>query len=214
MPKKNTLPPGKSIFRGVLMDIEDVLIRLHFLPDSVTLTSSEAALFLAISITTLDRLRVAGTGPAYMQGGSYGAKGTNQACTYHKKDLIAWQEGHKVTSTMQAAILKGQTFSTIFEIAQQEAFYVDPHGNIEGMCERIEVETIIERLGQWEIVWMTPVKAASREWSNLPEHNSFAAEIQTVLSKAASNIAAGVDATDLAEGLVHGNKEGTKHGPI
>lgn len=214
MPKKSALPPGKSMFRGVLMDIEDVLSRLHVLPDSVTLTSSEAALFLAISITTLDRLRVAGTGPAYMQGGSYGAKGTNQACTYHKKDLIAWQEKHKVTSTMQAAILKGQTFSTIFELGQQEAFYIDPHGNIEGMCERTEVETIIERLGQWEIVWMTPVEAASREWSSLPDHKAFASEIQTVLKKATSAVAAGVDATDMAEGIGYGTKEGTKHGPI
>ena len=176
--------------------------------------ASVAALFLAISITTLDRLRVAGNGPAYMQGGSYGAKGTNQACTYHKKDLIAWQEKHKVTSTMQAAILKGQTFSTIFELGQQEAFYVDPHGNVEAMCERMQVQTVIERLGQWEIVWMTPVEAASREWSDLTAHKSFAGEIQTVMGKAASGIAAGVDATDMAEGIGHGTTEETKPGPI
>lgn len=214
MPRKSNLAPGKSKFRGVLMDIEDVLIRLHVLPDSVTLTSSEAALFLAISITQLDRMRKSGQGPAYMQGGSYGAKGTNQACTYHKKDLIAWQEGNKISSKLEAAIRKGHAFTSIFELGQQEAFYVDPHGNIEAMCERTEVETIIERLGQWEIVWMTPVEAASREWSDLTAHKSFAGEIQTVMGKAASGIAAGVDATDMAEGIGHGTTEETKPGPI
>lgn len=213
MPKKSPLPPGKSMFRGVLLDIEDVLIRLHYLPDSVTLTSSEAAIFLAISITTLDRMRVAGTGPAYMQGGSYGAKGTNQACTYHKRDLIAWQEGNKVSGKLEAAIRKGQTFATIFDLGQQEAFYVDPHGNVEAMCERTEVQTIIERLGQWEIVWMTPVEAASREWSSLSAHRAFADEVQSVLSKAASGISAGVDATDMAEGIGHGTGPSRTTGP-
>ena len=199
---------------GVLMDMEDALIRLGTLPASTTLTNSEAALFLRQSITQFDRLRASGKGPVYMQGGSYGAKGTNQACTYLVKDLKDWQAGNRVSSPLQAAIRKGQTFSTIFELGQQEAFYVDPHGNVEAMCERTKVQTVIERLGQWEIVWMTPVEAASREWSSLPDHESFAAEIQTVLSQAASSIAAGVDATDVAEGIGHGNKDDTKNGPI
>lgn len=214
MPKKNTAPEGKAILWGVLMDMEDALIRLNALPDSTTLTSSEAALFLRQSITQFDRLRKSGQGPAYMQGGSYGAKGTNQACTYHVKDLKAWQSGIKVASPMEAAVRKGQAFASIFELGQQEAFYVDPHGNVEAMCERTQVQTVIERLGQWEIVWMTPVDAASREWSSLSAHKSFAAEIQTVLSKALSGIAAGVEATDMAEGIGHGTKEGAKLGPI
>lgn len=214
MPKAKNLAPNMTIYRGVLMEIDDALIRLGYLPNSVTLTSSEAALFLGISITQLERLRKSGEGPDYMQGGSLGAKGTNQACTYHKKDLMAWQEGNKITSKMMAAIRKGQTFTNIFELGEQEAFYVDPHGNIEAMCERTQVQTIIERLGQWDIVWLTPVEAASREWSDLTAHKSFAAEIQTVLSQAASGIAAGVAATDMAEGIGHGNKDGAKPGPF
>ena len=81
MPKKIAVPEGKAVLWGVLMDMEDALIRLNTLPDSATLTNSEAALFVRLSITTFDRMRAAGTGPRYMQGGSYGAKGTNQACT-------------------------------------------------------------------------------------------------------------------------------------
>lgn len=191
-----------------------MLIRLNSLPDSATLTSSEAALFLRISITSLDRLRKTPDGPRFMQGGSYGAKTTNQACTYHKHDLIAWQNGNKFSSMLEASIKKGQTFTNIFEIGQQEAFYTDPHGNIEAMCERTEVKTVIERLGQWNIVWMTPVEAASHEWSNLSAHKAFAGEIQTVLSQAASGVASGVGATDMAEGIGHGTGPGPIRGPI
>lgn len=210
MPKKNTVPEGKAVLWGVLMNMEDALLRLNTLPDSTTLTSSEAALFLRQSITQFDRLRKSGKGPAYMQGGSYGAKGTNQACTYHVKDLKAWQSGIKVTSPLESAIRKGQTFTSIFELGQQEAFYVDPHGSVEAMCERTQVQTVIERLGQWEIVWMTPVEAASREWSSLPAHKSFAAEIQTVLSQAASSVAAGLEATTIGEGIGHVAKKAVR----
>lgn len=201
MPKKKDVPEGKAVLWGVLMDMEDALIRLNTLPDSATLTNSEAALFLRLSITTFDRMRVAGTGPIYMQGGSYGAKGTNQACTYHVKDLRDWQAGNKVSNPLQAAIRKGQTFSTIFELGQQEAFYVDPFGRIEGMCERTQVATVVERIGQWDIAWMNPVEAASREWSSMSAHQPFAAEVQSVLSKATSAISQGVEATDLGDGI-------------
>jgi hypothetical protein len=214
VPKKIAVPEGKAVLWGVLMDMEDALIRLNTLPDSATLTNSEAALFLRLSTTTFDRMRVAGTGPIYMQGGSYGAKGTNQACTYHIKDLRDWQAGNKVSNPLEAAIRKGQTFSTIFELGQQEAFYVDPFGRIEGMCERTQVATVVERIGQWDIAWMTPVEAASREWSSMSAHQPFAAEVQSVLSTAASGVAQGVAATELGDGITPGASNPNRKPPL
>lgn len=213
MPEKSAAPDGKARLWGVLMDMEDALIRLGTLPDSTTLTNSEAALFVRQSITQFDRLRASGKGPVYMQGGSYGAKGTNQACTYLIKDLKDWQAGNKVSSPLEAAIRKGQTFSTIFELGQQEAFYVDPSGRVEGMCERTQVTTVVERIGQWDIAWMTPVEAASREWSSMSAHQPFAAEIQAVLAKAASSVAHGVAATDLGDGIAPGAGRPKKRPP-
>jgi len=201
MPRKSDIPEGKVKLWGQLMDMEDALIRLNTLPEGTTLTSSEAALFLRLSITTLDRKRTDGTGPRYMQGGSYGAKGTNQACTYHLSDLKEWQAGIKVSSSREASIRKGQTFSTIFDLGQQEAFYVDSFGRIEGMCERTAVQTVVERIGQWDIAWMTPVEAASREWSSASGHGSFAAEVQSVLTNAASSVSKGLEATKLGDGI-------------
>ncbi len=51
MPKKKDVPEGKAVLWGVLMDMEDALIRLNTLPDSATLTNSGLTL---ISRTPLD----------------------------------------------------------------------------------------------------------------------------------------------------------------
>jgi len=87
----------------------EVVDKLHRLPDSALLTTELAALFLSSSTTTLERMRADGSGPAYSQGGAKGARGTNQKCLYKKADLLAWHDERKVTSSMMAAIRKGQT---------------------------------------------------------------------------------------------------------
>ena len=87
----------------------DLADRLHLLPDTVLLTTELAAAFLSSSVTSLERMRVKGSGPAYSQGGERGARGTNQKCLYKKVDLLAWHDANKVTSSMKAAVRKGQT---------------------------------------------------------------------------------------------------------
>lgn len=87
----------------------DLADRLHRLPDTALLTTELAAAFLSLSVTSLERMRVKGSGPAYSQGGAHGARGTNQKCLYKKADLLAWHEANKVTSSMMAAVRKGQT---------------------------------------------------------------------------------------------------------
>ncbi len=86
----------------------DLLDRLHRLPDTCFLTTSEAAVFLRSSVTSLERMRRDGTGPLYIQAGGKGAFGTNQKCLYEVSDLLAWQRKNKVASSMQAAVRKGQ----------------------------------------------------------------------------------------------------------
>jgi len=85
----------------------DIAERLHRLPDTVALTTAEAAIFLRCSVTMLERLRSSGLGPPYIQGGVKGS-GTNQRCLYEKTDLLAWIRSLKVNSKMEAAIRKGQ----------------------------------------------------------------------------------------------------------
>jgi hypothetical protein len=87
----------------------DLVDKLNRLPDTTLLTTELAAAFLSSSVTSLERMRVKGSGPAYSQGGAHGARGTNQKCLYKKADLLAWHDANKVTSSMAAAIRKGQT---------------------------------------------------------------------------------------------------------
>jgi hypothetical protein len=176
----------------------DVLERLHRLPDQVALTTSEAAIFLRSSVSALESMRAKGSGPAYIQGGGRGAAGSNQKCLYEKADLLAWMRANKVSSTVEAAVRKGQLFSSIADLARVEAFWVDVHGRIVGMVEEAPVGTVIERLGQYEIRWLPVAEAAAQTWSDLASHRSFADAVSNVLRREIGRGDAAVESTQLA----------------
>jgi len=182
--------------------------RIDRMPDHRPLKSSDAAIFMTFSLSTIERMRVAGTGPDYFQGGMRvdgrtpkPSDGPNQHIRYFKEDIKKWQQANKVSSSMQAAIRKGQMFATIFDLAQQEAFYLDAQGNLDGMVENTPISTVIERLDEWDIVWLNATKAASRRWSNLAAHQSFAGSVKRVLSHASQAIDSGLEGTEIAESL-------------
>lgn len=176
----------------------DILERLHRLPDQVALTTSEAAIFLRSSVSALESMRSKGTGPAYIQGGGHGAAGSNQKCLYEKADLLAWMRANKVSSTVEAAVRKGQLFSSIADLARVEAFWVDVHDQIVGMIEEAPVGTVIERLGQYEIRWLPVAEAAARTWSDLASHRSFAEPVSNVLRQEQRRVETGIEATELS----------------
>ncbi len=133
-------------------------------------------------------------------GSQPAASGTNQHVRYFKPDIVAWRNRGKVSSTMQAAKLKGQVFATIFDLAETHAFYIDPaDGGVAGMVEHTHIETVIARLGSWEIVWMPATEAASQRWSNLAAHQELAGKIQSVLSNMQQGIAAALEASEVSE---------------
>ena len=127
--------------------------------------------------------------------------GVNQKCLFEKADLLEWGRSNKVVSTMAAAVRKGQLFTTIFDVAKTEAFWIDSAGHVIGMVEQAPISVVLSRLGIVEIVWMPPVDAASREWARLAQHQAFAAEMEKVLLGEMQRIHAGVEATDLARSL-------------
>jgi hypothetical protein len=188
-------------YNGEKMKVVDILNTLHALHPDASLTTSEAAIFLRTSVTKMERLRKDGGGPTYSQGGGLSAKGTNQSCLYAKGDLIAWLGGNKVSSVHEAAIRKGQMFATIFDLAEHHAFYLDDDGNVESMVEENLLGTVVERIGHWDILWMSPVAAASRRWTDLASHKEFAEGVQAVLSNAQNGILEGVEGTDIAGSL-------------
>ena len=179
----------------------DVLARLHALPKAAALTTNVAAIFLRSSVSALEAMRAKGTGPAYIQGGGRGAVGSNQKCLYEKADLLAWMRANKVSSTVEAAVRKGQLFMSIADLARVEAFWVDEYGQIVGMVEAAPVETVIERLGMYDIAWLAVADAAARTWSDLPSHRTLAGAVLKVLRAELQRVEAGVEASDIASAL-------------
>ena len=175
----------------------DVLERLHCLPDSAALTTSEAAVFLRSSVSALEAMRAKGTGPTYIQGGGKGAAGTNQKCLYEKADLLAWQRSNKVSSTVEAAVRKGQLFVSIHDVANLEPFWLDNKGQVAGMIEAETIETVLARLGLYDIEWLPVMDALGRPWSDIDIHRTVAAQASGLLRQQLHRIDAGLAASEI-----------------
>lgn len=128
------------------------------LPDDTPLTTSEAAVFLRCSKSTLDKMRSPDAkkpGPLYAQGGSSRSEGSNQKVVYFKSDLKSWLQSTSANNTFEAAVNKGQLRNI-----DPVAFWTTPQGNVEETVEDTVVDVLFERIGSWGVKWMLPEEAA------------------------------------------------------
>jgi glucose/arabinose dehydrogenase len=183
----------------VLADLE-ILTGLHLLPDGAALTTDEAAIFLRVSKTTLERMRREGGGPVYIQGGLKGAKGVNHKVTYIKCDLITHQQANKVGNSMQAAVRRGQAYlpyvdptprRSPFDLITKRPFYVDANGQLTGCVDETPVGIVIARLGASKYLWLNPIHAAQMAWASGSDFAEFAGGVKLALHVA-------IDAIDAA----------------
>lgn len=201
--------------RGTTLRKADVLQVLYALPDMAPLSTSESAIFLGYSVSQMERMRVSGNGPRYRQTppmlDEEGAirRGTNMAVTYRKLDLLEWAEKHTLTSAMEHAKLHGRTFATLMEVVEEVAFYVDESGAVESMVEENTVGTVIDRLGEWDIVWMSAAEGCGRAWSDATARGKLATAVSETLSKAQRSLASGHEATELLQA-----SEGAPEAPV
>ena len=170
-----------------------VLEALHRLPDSVALTTDEAAIFLRKSVSTIERLRADSSGPKYMQGGKKGAKGVNQKCTYLKGDLIKYQESLKVSSSMGAAVRRELAYMpfvdptpkrSLYDLSTKRPFYLSEEHYIVGSIDNTTLGVILSRIGKYRIIWLNPVHAATQVWSAESEHKLYADGVRASLKYA------------------------------
>lgn len=178
----------------------EVLAALHALPDKAALTTAEAALFLRLSPKTLERMRLDGSGPTYIQGGPKGARGGNQKCLYLKNDLLAWQQANQVSNTMEAAVRRGHAFETVFDLVAEEPFYIDASGRVAGAAKEVSLGEAIERLGidTWDLVWIPVAEAAGREWTDLSAHQELSKAVLSALAVSRQKVTAALEATGIA----------------
>jgi hypothetical protein len=128
------------------------------LPDDTPLTTSEAAVFVRESKSSMEKMRRPGAkkpGPRYAQGGSSTSEGSNQKVVYFKGDLKAWLRSNYANNTLEAAVNKGQLRNI-----EPVAFWTTPEGSVEEMVEDTAVDVLFERIGSWGVKWMLPEEAA------------------------------------------------------
>ena len=180
----------------------EIAERLHKLPPTMLLSTDLAAIFLNISKQTLEGYRINGGGPIYSQPGKVGAAGGNQKVQYQVSDLLTWNEANKLSSSMQAAVRKGQMFETVADLVRIEPFWVDPaNGRIDGNVLDSTIGTVIDRAEDWEIVWLPVMEAATREWSNLSTHREFGDRVGQALDKEWNRLRSGFESTEMGEDI-------------
>jgi hypothetical protein len=200
----------------------EALAIIAALPDDIWLTTEEAAVVLRVSGTTLERMRQPGSttkGPVYSQSGggktdekgkAIRAAGTNQKVLYKKGDLLAWLEQNRVSDSMQAAVRKGQMFSTMRDIVEEVAFWRNPSGEIAGIVDETSLDMFIARLGKWEIEWMAAGDAVGERWESLLSQKTLASQIATILSTETQRVAAFIDRAEICRGTGAGRITGEK----
>lgn len=183
-----------------LADLQALEILLR-LPDDAALTTDEAAIVLRTSPRTLERMRAPDSttkGPEYIQGGDRGARGANQRVTYTKRALQDWQRSHTVSNNLEAAVRRGQLFSTVGSLAEPTPFWTDASGRFVGPAEEDDIETFLDRLGWLEVEWATPLEAATREWEDGAAFVSCAKRIAATLEAERSALASRILEIELA----------------
>lgn len=201
-PKLATDKFDQVSIRGKKFSMLEVHERLAALPPHAPLSTQEAGFFLGYSVSQMERMRIAGTGPLYRQTPPEpGSKAVNMHCTYKKADLVEWDRQNTAKSANQHAQIHARMFATLAEVVEELPFYVDESGAVESLAEENAIETVVERLGSWRIVWMPAAEACALPWRNLAAHRELASKVLGALSQAKGAIEAGVEATEIGSDI-------------
>lgn len=94
-------------------------------PADTPISNEDAAIYLDRSPKTLSRMRSAGTGPLYAQPKTKaGTTARNQDIFYVLKDLRAWVDEQRISSTLEAAKDRGLCFDSIPDLFNDQPFWV------------------------------------------------------------------------------------------
>ncbi|EGS2003863.1 hypothetical protein I8I78_001306 [Enterobacter cloacae] len=136
------------------------------MPDDATIGVDLAALYLGVSVKTLARYRQNGDGPPYVQYQSSESKARNQRVNYLLGDLRAWRNNHRVSSTMQAAQVRGLAFTTLSDFTYPEPFWSTGNGFIIGHALKVTEEDFIAYLkdGEMVLIWLSVEHVLLKDW--------------------------------------------------
>ena len=148
-----------------LEEIRSCFDKLSNLPDNMMVDNEHAAIYLGISIKSLARYRMNGSGPSYHQYPLEGSKARNQKVYYKMGDLRDWRESHKVKSTIEAATKRGLCFTTVNDIERVEPFWIQDLYIIDH-ATYISKELFTEHLlnEKHDIIWLSWIDVFSGKY--------------------------------------------------
>lgn len=138
------------------------------MPDDATLSAEVSALYLGVSVKTLARYRQNGNGPAYIQYQAEDSKARNQRVNYLLGDLRAWRDSHKVSSTMEAAQVRGLAFTCLTDFTKPEPFWAIDN-KIYSHALTIPDDRFKELLTtpHAEVIWISVEDVLFKDWHNV-----------------------------------------------
>jgi len=158
-----------------LREMSEVWNLFGDMPDDATVGVELAALYLGVSVKTLARYRQNGDGPPYVQYQSSDSKARNQRINYLLGDLRAWRNGHRVKSTMQAAQVRGLTFTMLSDLTCPQPFWKAGSKGLIDHALRVTDEAfkIYLKNHNFELIWISVEQALLEDWINSEERNNW-----------------------------------------
>ncbi|WP_161537626.1 hypothetical protein [Escherichia albertii] len=144
------------------------------MPDDATLSAEVSALYLGVSVKTLARYRQTGNGPNYIQYQAEDSKARNQRVNYLLGDLRIWRDRHKVSSTMEAAQVRGLAFTSLVDFIEPEPFWTIDN-KIYSHVLTVSDEIFKELLNttRAEVIWISVEKVLSENWHTARERQRW-----------------------------------------
>jgi len=186
------------------------------MPEDASLGKGLAAVYLGISEKKLGRIRAdKESGLPYYQYPDEDSTARNQKVYYVKGELRQWREKHKVYSTLDAAAMRGLTFSTMADLLEEQPFVMktifsnrkvgmgDPisksHSEILGHIFTINNEDVSLLLHDenMEVVWLSLPDALNENWSNGEARNPFHSAYTELLQGWIADSVRGQEAAEL-----------------
>lgn len=158
-----------------LREMSEVWNLFGDMPDDATVGVDLAALYLGVSVKTLARYRQNGDGPPYVQYQSSDSKARNQRVNYLLGDLRAWRNGHRVKSTMEAAQVRGLTFTMLSDLTCPQPFWKAGSKGLIDHALRVTDEAfkIYLKNHNFELIWISVEQALLEDWINSEERNNW-----------------------------------------
>lgn len=157
-----------------LRELHEVWQLFGNMPDETTLSAEHSALYLGVSIKTLARYRQNGNGPAYIQYQSEDSKARNQRVNYLLGDLRVWRNSHKVSSTMEAAQIRGLAFTSLNDLVKPEPFWTIDN-KIYSHVLTVSNELFKELLNtpRAKIIWISVGDVLFKDWHSAGERQKW-----------------------------------------